>query len=283
MKINQSFRYALLLTAYVSLFACKKNDSKPKPISEPITFSESIVGKWKIGSGASLGRNMNAHHISPKVQEKAQLISVEFFKDSSYIVLLNDNTAFTGKYGIIDSTTINIYGIGDFKDIKIEGEKMNFKLSTESGFIIITANKAAEIPSSSETNKICKNWKLLPGTGGRASYNFSTGEGTRADIRFSSSGTYMLTVYYNDSLAYIRTAEWKWHPALSDTYQYSWGNGTLTDNRPVTIKALADNSLKLEETYYDYQFYNYAVDGTLEGYGDSTLTTRIYDLVPSEY
>lgn len=283
MKINLLFKWMFLLTAGACFFACKKDDTPPSHPLQPVTFSAAIAGKWKISEQGVVGR-ISQSNISSKVQDRPQFISIEFFKDSSYIVSLDNNTILTGKYNISDSTIINIYGIGDFKDIKIEGGQMNFKLSTESGFIVITANKAAEIAASEETSRICRNWKLLPGTGGRASYIFSSGESHRTDLRFSTSGTYLLTVYNNiDSLAYIRTGEWKWHPGQANAYQYSWGHGPLMDNRPVTITELTENSLKMEETYYDYQSYYYETDGVLHGEGDSTLTTRTYSFIPSEF
>lgn len=269
MKNQVFFRAILFFSVVIFAYACGKDDQavqKPQKPEEPVTLTSAIVGKWTIGS---------ATNVSPKTQDESKILFIEFFKDSTYIVSISSGEIYTGKYGLTDTTKINISELGTLSDIKIEGEKLNFMLSTRDGAILIIANKVPEISESEETNKFCRTWKLVSENWSPVTFGWS-GENKHAHLRFSNSGTYLFTVRtLQDSVADIRSGNWNWVPALPNSYQY---NGySYIENRNMTstieITKLTSDSLIIKDQYYTYP----SNDGVKI---DTTLNIKTHAFVP---
>lgn len=259
--------FTLLLVAIIFAHACKKEQAailpEPGKPTEPVVLSSLIVGKWNIGSS-----------VSRKLEEQEAMLSIEFFEDSTYIVAMSSGSIYTGKYGITDTTNINIAELGTFSDIKIEGEKLNFRFSAQGGSILITANKAAEIPAGDGTTKICRTWQLVSENWSPFTFGWS-GEQWDVRARFSSSGTYLITVHsLQDSLADVRSTDWKWSPSASNNIQYTGYNYNIgqTTTHSADIIQLTSDSLVIKDWYYTYPY-----DGIKR---DTILNSRLHTFVP---
>ena len=270
MKKQLLLKGVLFSAIVIFTFACKKenNIEKVEPVNpeESKGLTSAIVGKWTIASETN---------VSSKKQDQDKILFIEFFKDSTYIVSMSGGTTLTGKYGVTDTTEINIAELGTLSDIRIEDKILNFKFSTQGGSILITANKAPEIPASEETTKICRTWKLVGENFSPVTFGWNGEYDTH--LRFSTSGTYLLTVRnLQDSVAAIRTTDWKWHPDLPNTFQYTGYNYTIdqTLTNSAEIIELTSNSLVIKDWFYIYQIV-----------GDKreiVLTSQIQTFVPVE-
>jgi len=249
MKSKYILKLLLLIVIVAGIYACQKETETPKTPLPERTLASAINGKWIIDANS---------HVSSRSQEAAQLSSIEFFNDSTYLVSISSGEVFAGKYDITDSSEVNISELGTLTDITIEGDTLLFKLSTEAGTILITANKAPEITDSDSTRLLCRNWKLQGTTFSPATFGWSAEYNRNVYLRFYKSGTYLIDVHLQDTLPILHSGDWNWHPTRPGTYTYTWYNypyyGVVTGNGIIT--ELSTSSLKITDSYYTYPSSN---------------------------
>lgn len=229
---------------YLSVFtACKKGDQSTTPPVETNSLYKTVQGKWIVGTQSGRVKPINT---SLKIQEAKDLTSIEFLSDSTYIIVSGDEV-FTGTFTATDTTSINLTGFGALSEIKIAGEKMNFKLSYQGNYIAISANKAATITLTETTKLLCKRWLIAKEEYGDTLYENSY-NADKLIVLFSSSGTYLVQSLLKDSLLSADISNWQWHPTQANTFLYWWDDNE-DDKMPVVIDELTNSILKLTETY----------------------------------
>ncbi|MFT3705529.1 MAG: hypothetical protein QM802_24380 [Agriterribacter sp.] len=255
MKNRFNARY-LFVVAAIALFASCKKDDTTSPTPQPTNpLYSSVLGKWNVTTTA--GRIQG--NVSSKIQSPLQLLSIEFLSDTTYIVVMNDNTVTTVTFKITDSTSITLPDFGTLSEIKVADGKMNFKLQYNGSNITLSANKAAEIALTDDTKLLCRTWYLHNTDSVYGDYEDGTDKIT---VLFSSAGTYLVQNYRQDTLINADIANWKWHPTKPKTILYWWDGDEPSDNDAVTITELTSTSLKMTETYIDgndTETYNYVL------------------------
>ena len=281
MKIKLNFRPLFLFFGISVFVACKKDDTgstQPPPV--PVSLQEAIVGKWEIHPvAARLKQNSNNSPVSHKIQEPSQVLSLEFLSDSTYIVVMSGNEVLTGKYNVSDSAVIDLSGFGHLSEIKIAGNAMDFKLSSNGTVIVISANKAETIPLTDNTRLLCRNWYLTQAESGEAVYGEGPVASDKVTILFSAAGTYLVQFSSDDTLHSAEIANWKWHPTLSDTFVFWWFDEEPANDNYVTITELSSSSLKMQESHTDYE-YHYDGEGNITSTDTFTVTAK-YVLIPA--
>ncbi|HTN05918.1 hypothetical protein [Agriterribacter sp.] len=281
MKIKLNFRLLLLFFGISVFVACKKDDTdstQPPPAS--VSLQEAVVGKWEIHPAvARLKHNSNNPPVSHKIQEPSQVLSIEFLSDSTYIVVMSGNEVLTGKYNVSDSAVIDLSGFGHLSEIKIAGNAMDFKLSSNGTVIVISANKAETIPLTDNTRLLCRNWYLTRAESGEEVYGEGPGAPDKITILFSAAGTYLVQFSSDDTLHSAEIANWKWHPTLSNTFVFWWYDEPADEDAFVSITELSSNSLKIQESHTDYE-YHYDGEGNITSTDTFTVTTQ-YVLIPA--
>jgi len=196
---------------------------------DDIVSKETLNGKWEtVGSEKS---------------------TFEFTTDNVYVVEGSfgqpsraATQVYTGKYTISD-TIIILEGFGVIEVVSFSVEEFRFSLKLNNSnqtYNFQAVKKENTIASSSRTNLLCRNWKVVrvsdPG------HNDAIGEG----ILFSRAGTYLVT-HRSGTTA---LAEWRWKNTEQTIFQYSWDHwGSFGD---VQIQDLTASSFKLVD-YGDRQ------------------------------
>ncbi|MBX2925022.1 MAG: hypothetical protein KF746_22665 [Chitinophagaceae bacterium] len=263
---KQTGLLCLILFAGMIIFnACKKNDSggDPPPAAENPLYKNAI-GKWNINT--TPGRTKQPNMVSSKIQDAADLVSIEFLSDTTYVIVSKDNDVFTGTFSAPDSSSINLSNFGKLTEIKIAGGTMNFKLSKDGNTILITANKAETIPLTVNTELLCKNWYLTEEDFGEDLYDEDIDKVT---VLFSTAGTYLVQSFNKGIVIEAEIANWKWHPTEPNTFIYWWEELPDEDDK-VKITELSKNKLRMEESYYEY-----------DDDDNPTLITQKYVLIPA--
>lgn len=264
MKKMKVYSLTTLLLLGLSIFtSCKKDDHPaPTPPPEPEkTLFEVILGKWEFNNTSS--RKSGGATVSNKNQGERIAVAIEFLNDSTYMLLFSNGDVIDGKFSLADSTTIDLTGLGTLSDLSISDSMSSFKLSTpEWGVLSITALKAEEIPESVNTTLLCRTWKLDSTVAGPATFFSQGGDGyLQIKLMFSKSGTYFLRQFSPDTLHRAESTSWRWHSTKPNTYVFSWEG----EDKEVTIKELTETSLKMEDEWIYYEYYdnqgNYVPEG----------------------
>lgn len=269
--------FSLLLLFGMLIFAsCKKDDTTGSNPSVPIEGNplfSSIQGKWKV-SGITERKQNSQSFVSLKEMGKPQPVSIEFLSDTTYVILMADETVYTGHFNITDSTMIDLSKFGTLTEIKVTTSSMNFKLSFGNNTISVSTNKAAEIPATDNTKLICKNWLLTTQESGQESYDYADSGTERITILFSKAGTYLVQYLGKDTIYSAEADNWKWHSSLPNAFDY-WSDDEPEDVGTVNITELSENSLKITENTYDYIY------DANDNVTDSTPQTYNYVLTPA--
>jgi len=108
----------------------------------------------------------------------------------------------------------------------------------------LVANKSEELPATTNTQLLCRTWKLV-------TLNGDSVAGTSNELLmvFYSSGTYVVTYIDDDQLGGL--AEWKWYDSEENVICYSW-DGPPTCDDVAEVHVLEQNLLEVSDTYYYY-------------------------------
>jgi hypothetical protein len=249
----------LLLVVLLGAFSsCKKNDADPLVnLDKP-----SISAKWVVtGSNEydSFEFNESGNYIVIKKLNFGSLISSihpgSIFGGASRektgiangrVQDTNPSIRF-GTYEIVNNT-IQLAGLGTLTVTQINDNSISFsfQLTGNSNSITINATKQAEIASSSNTDLLCRTWKLV-------SINGSSPVGTEFDgltILFSKAGTYFVTYADNNN----EMAQWKWKNNAQTELMYTWDRDLWDEDDFVYINQLSLTSLKLTEYGETFEF-----------------------------
>lgn len=254
---NRLHVYYLLFFFAFSIFAsCKKDDKTSlTPTPTPALYS-TVLGKWTVIRPSS-GRVQ--HNIASKIQSPAELTSIEFLNDSTYVIVMGENEVTTGIFTVTDSTSITLSGLGSLSEIKIADGKMDFKLYYNGSVLVLSASKAAEIALTGDTKLLCRTWYL---TNTDSLYDDYENGTDKITVLFSASGTYLVQNFRKDTLLEADIANWKWHATKAKTIIYWWDGDVPDENDAVTITELTGTSLKLTETFTEgnnTEVYNYVL------------------------
>lgn len=256
MKNGLHIRYLLFFFVFSIFASCKKDDkASPTPPETPALY-QTVLGKWNVIRPS--GR-IQQNSISSKIQSPAELTSVEFLSDSTYVIVMDENEVTTGTFTVTDSTSITLSGLGNLSEIKVADGKMNFKLYYNGNSITLSANKAAEVALTGDTKLLCRTWYLTNTDSIYEDYEDGTNKIT---VLFSAAGTYLVQNFRNDTLLEANIANWKWHATTPKTIQYWWDGEEPDEDDAVTITELTSASLKITETYTEgnnTEVYNYVL------------------------
>jgi len=252
---NLRYLFIFILILGISI-ACKKNDEEDNN-SDNTTVENveksTISAKWEVDDGSDYD-------------------SFEFNESGTYVVVKNspdknpeNEIILFGTY-TIDGNLLILSNFGTIKIITLTDNVMTFaiKLEGEVDFgETLSATKSNELPSSTNTQLLCRTWRLL-------SLNGDTVTGTYDDkyVVFYQSGTYVVTYVGSDELGDV--AQWKWYDDQQNVICYSWdGEPDCTD--VVDVVYLDENRLEMSEEGFYYILYpaeNSKKSFTNQGFGD---------------
>ena len=225
-------KIALLLFLTLITISCNSNEEIPNNKIK----KETISSKWEI--------------------ENSTYKSFEFNKDGNYIVVKsasasksisqkNEKNILLGEYEIINDKTINLIDFGQIIISNIDETKMDFAIldNKTSTKIKVSATKIEKISSSTNTNLLCRTWKMTEVNGDDV-----VGTKYELTVIFSQAGTYFVELANpidgNDG----GLAEWKWKDTKEDTMCYSWeGKPNCNADTSVSITELTESTLILTE------------------------------------
>jgi hypothetical protein len=225
MNIRFKSRYLVLLLSASVFFSCKKDDTPgtPTPEQKPTLF-ETVQGKWNTGvlppARVSNQPVITSSKLSKKVQDMGYISSVEFFKDSSCLVVFNYGYGFYHKITIEDSTTFSFGDeFGDFSGIKVEGDSISFSFNYGDEPVSIKAAKVADLVLSQDKKALVKEWYVTHEEDGDSLYhsngNDSYPDGTQIYLQFTGAGTFVEKISY-DNESMVMALGWKLDPDHSD-------------------------------------------------------------------
>lgn len=248
MKNRLHVHYLLFFFAFSIFASCKKDDkTSSTPTPTPALYS-TVLGKWTVIRPSS-GRVQ--HNIASKIQSPAELTSIEFLNDSTYVIVMGEDEVTTGTFAVTDSTSITLSGLGSLSEIKIADGKMDFKLFYNGSVLVLSANKAAEIPATEKTKLLCRTWLLTHELSGDSAYdNEGFGDPDKITILFSDAGTYLTQYIKQGVVTDAQLAHWKWHPTIPDAIVDLADDDTSDDNYLI-ITELTNSSFKFSYTWED--------------------------------
>lgn len=244
----------LLVVAVLFTSSCKKDDPTaivtPDPDPKPTLF-ETILGKWTANTPD--GRKKTAN-VSGKNQGLPHFVSIEFLSDSTYLLEMEGNHIFEGRFSPSDSTVIDLRQFGVLSDIKFSGSVISFNLQTVNwGEFVVTAGKSEEVTAGEQTDLLCRVWEMSTPAIGPAIFDRYGGDGyMHLKLSFSKSGTYFIKQYALDTLEFAQTSTWRWHPSKANTFIYQYKG----KDKEVTIKQLTQSALKIEEEITLIQYHD---------------------------
>ena len=133
--------------------------------------------------------------------------SFEFNTDGNYVIAkssitksTDNQTVFFGSYDIIDNTTILLSDLGELKISEFSNNSIRFTVSFDKNFII-NASKQEEIQKSSNTELLCRTWKLVS-IEGKDLGDFI--------VLFSKAGTYLVNFIDENEEPLTVLGVWTW-------------------------------------------------------------------------
>ncbi|KAB1155919.1 hypothetical protein F7018_11460 [Tenacibaculum aiptasiae] len=225
-------KIATLLFLTLLTISCSSNDEIPSTKIK----KEEISSKWEI--------------------ENSNYKSFEFNKDGNYIIVKsasanksksqkNEKNILLGQYEIVDDKTINLIDFGQIIISSINGTKMDFTIvdNKTSTSIEVSSSKIEKISSSSNTDLLCRTWKMTEVNGEDV-----VGTINELTVIFSQAGTYFVELANPTSENEGGLAEWKWEDAKENKFCYSWeGEANCTGDNSVSIAEIKENLLVLME------------------------------------
>ena len=214
---------------------------KVEPIIEEIQEFEAvevqtISAKWNVN-------NSSEYH------------SFEFTENGNYIVVKNETSKTTdarivlyGTYELIDANRIDLKDFGIIKISDINKNTISFSViltNDSNNEVFVDASKQDEIISSTNTDLLCRTWKLLE-------LNGEPVEGTDLELTvlFSKAGTYFVKYENFDEYFEGGLYKWKWKNAEETQLFYSYEEVLQWKVEGyVDIVEISENSLIIEEQH----------------------------------
>lgn len=253
MKFLFKTHYLVLLLSLGFLFSCKKDDATIKVIvpEEKPTLFEQIQGKWNVDvefvPRISKPVPGKLPDFSAKVQDVPTVTSIEFFGDSTYILVFNQYRAYTNKFTVKDSSTLSFTEFGDVSDIKVSSDSISFTFSYYDVPVSVKAAKSAKFNVPDNKKALLKEWILTREEDGAVYYG-NADENTQITYLFTSSGTFGVK-YSSLEEYYLYALNWKEHNTKSDGIVYYYGensDGDYTYSDYIKIVEVSATTLKLQ-------------------------------------
>lgn len=224
MKNFKQILVAIFVLTFIA--SCDKDENEPKGTLEKATIS----AKWVVSNSS-------------------EYESFEFNESGNYIVVentttksTNDKTIHFGTYEIINNKTIVLSDFGTFTISEINENSINFSIqltSNPDNEIIINASKQEEMESSTNTDLLCRTWKLIS-----IDEEDFAGAEDEIIVLFSKAGTYLVTL--------TGLAQWKWKDEAETQILYSWDEVPVWEEEVyVEIIELTNSTLKILEEFDD--------------------------------
>lgn len=245
MSFRFNARHLALCLSLTVFFSCKKDDSPAPPPSEPTLFDK-VQGRWD-AEVEVYGRGSNPS-VSPKEQDMPRVSSVEFFSDSTYILVFNHQSVYSGKLSVVDSAAFSFAGFGNISNIQITNDSLSFNCTYYDYPVSVKAGKVDELVVSSDKKPLLKTWVLSQEEDGASLYEeYQVAEGKKITMLFSSAGTF-LTQIGDGNNAEVRN--WKWHPQIANAAvaYYPW-QSEINYNAYYKIAELTNTGLKIQQVY----------------------------------
>jgi hypothetical protein len=267
--ISKSRYLAVVLSAFV-FFSCKKDDTSTPTPPEPTLF-EKAQGRWDAAVEV-IGRVASPSNASHKSLYNPHVTSVEFFEDSSYILVFNYDEAYHGKLSVIDSTSFDFKGFGAISDIQITDDSISFNCVYDDEIpVSVKAGKVSDITVSNEQKSLLKTWVMTTAEDGESYYNGLEAEEGDIKFLFTSAGLALRTRDNGESWS---AENWKWHTDIANAVVlYDSYDNEISYNYYYKIIELTSSKLKVEETTRE-PIYN--DNQELTGYNTSVIGTYIF-------
>lgn len=211
-------RNLVLCLSLSVFFSCKKDDN-PTPTPPPAQPSlfEQVQGRWNATFQAP--PRISNPSVSSKQQDMGYITSVEIFSDSSYILVLDEYRAYTGKISVTDTAAVNFRGFGSTSNLKISGDSISFTCLYEDEYPIeVKAVKANDLTISTDNKALLKSWLVTKEEdGGHLYAMFEISDEATLSFYFSAAGTFLLKSNQMGNYAMFRN--WKWHPEHANAIQ----------------------------------------------------------------
>ena len=202
---------ALVITlALVFIVSC---DNGGNSLTENLK-KELISAKWNVnGSGSyiSFEFNMDGNYIAVKntslpSSAPAQGMEKNDIAPKNVVTKSTDDntTVFFGTYRIVDDTTIELSGLGTLKVSKLNNNSISFTINGEE----VNASKQVRIASSTNTELLCRTWKLI--SFGGEELNDSNLGMREYIILFSNAGTYFANAILENGEHVTALGSWIW-------------------------------------------------------------------------
>ena len=223
---------------FAIVLACKKDaEEETPPVDAPVTVTKSSVSaKWD-------------------VQGDSDFTTFEFNESGTYVVVksspdkeITEDIILFGSY-TIDGSLMILENFGTLKVKSLTDVQMTFaiKLLTETDYgDDLVANKSEELPATTNTQLLCRTWKLV-------TLNGDSVAGTQNELVmvFYSSGTYVVTYVDSDELE-GGLAQWKWKDSAEDVMCYSWDGEPDCIDEIAVINQLTNSVLDISDPSYNY-------------------------------
>lgn len=232
-----NFKYLFLFAMVFSvLIACKKDEEEDNTTDTGVENVEksTVSAKWE-------------------VEGNTDYETFEFNESGTYVVVKNspdknpeEDIILFGTY-TIDGNLLILSDFGTIKVMTLTDDEMSFaiKLEGETDYgDTLTAKKSEELPASTNTQLLCRTWKLV-------TLNGDSVAGTSNELLmvFYTSGTYVVTYIENEQLGGL--AEWKWFDSDENVICYSW-DGPPNCEDVAEIHVLNQNLLEVSDAQYYY-------------------------------
>ena len=262
MNIRFKNRYFVLLLCLTTFFSCKKDDTAtPTPPEEKPTLFSQVQGKWNAEVEIARISNPSLRQLKPslKVQDIPRVTSVEFFSDSTYILVFNYYSAYRDKFSAEDSSTISFAGFGNLSNIKVTGDSISFNCSYDEVPLTVKAKKATDLTIAQDKKSLLKQWVVTREEDGEAFYSDSENDtdSTQIDFQFTASGTFAYKMNQG-SESQLMVLNWKWDPENQNSLVLYMGTDANPYYYGVTIKIveISDSILRIQLTNGDDDTYD---------------------------
>jgi len=167
---------------------------------------------------ARISKPSNPFAIQPsrKIQDIGYITSVEFFSDSTYIVVFNYGYGYTNKFSVKDSASFELNAFGKLSDIKVVGDSISFTATYHDTPLTVKAKKASEISLSNNQKALLKNWSLTTQEDGAAYLEGRELEVGDISFFFSASGSFLMKFSHGDE-SYAQAFNWKLFPGKENS------------------------------------------------------------------
>ncbi|MCL2689604.1 MAG: hypothetical protein FWE57_07145 [Chitinispirillia bacterium] len=206
--------------------------------------------------------------------KNARFTSIELTEAQLYIVIERDQKFYTGKYTILEDSTVHLANFGTLHiDLSQSGDSAAVRLQLDTNVppfngdpqinYEFNAERAVEIDSSKNTELLCRHWNyvrfLLNGELWEPwenpqvwedGWEFPHSEPHITNL-FSKAGTYLQTLTVDGEQTLTVLGQWRWSDENENAFYYtSWQTGAW-QTYIVNVVTLTENSFAIEEMLND--------------------------------